>query len=172
MVAIPWDGPPAVSGRGLGSVLFQATANPALSNPFKKPYANRNYFIISKHFMNLQSRFGFHFTTVEALAGERPEENYLSFSFKGGAADHTRRAGRARFIGDLLEELAFEVRVTEDVVTARRTHLAQREVENGVKVVGYLLMHTRQLDMIMGDPRAVEMYRKKMESDVSSLTGD
>ncbi len=102
MVAVPWDGPPAVSGRGLASVLFQATANPALSSPFKKPYANRNYFIISKHFMNLQSRFGFHFTNVEALAGDRPEENYLSFSFKGGAADHERKAGRARFIGELL----------------------------------------------------------------------
>jgi pyruvate,water dikinase len=170
MVAIPWDGPPAVSGRGLGSVLFQATANPALSNPFSKPYANRNYFIISKHFMNLQSRFGFHFTTVEALAGERPEENYLSFTFKGGAADHKRKAGRARFIGDLLEGLDFRVRVTEDVVTARRTHLTDRDVEDGVKVVGYLLMHTRQLDMIMGEPSAVERYRKKMQAEIASLT--
>jgi pyruvate,water dikinase len=170
MVAIPWDGPPAASGRGLGSVLFQATANPALSNPFRKPYANRNYFIISKHFMNLQSRFGFHFTTVEALAGERPEENYLSFTFKGGAADHDRRAGRARFIGDLLAERDFQIRVTQDVVTARRTHLAHGDVEDGVRVVGYLLMHTRQLDIIMGDKRAVEHYRAKMRADISSLT--
>ena len=172
MVAIPWDGPPAVSGRGLGSVLFQATANPALANPFSKPYANRNYFIISRHFMNLQSRFGFHFTTVEALAGERPEENYLSFSFKGGAADSKRKAGRARFIGALLEDLAFQVTVTEDVVTARLTHIEQRDVEVGVKIVGYLLMHTRQLDMIMGEPAAVEHYRTKMQNDIARLNGD
>jgi pyruvate,water dikinase len=169
MVAIPWEGPPAVSGRGLGSVLFQATANPALANPFRKPYANRNYFIISKHFMNLQSRFGFHFTNVEALAGERPEENYLSFSFKGGAADQKRKAGRARFIGALLEGVGFEVNVTEDVMTARRTHLVGEEVEAGVRVVGYLLMHTRQLDMIMNDPAAVEHYRKKMQADIDGL---
>ena len=169
MVAVPWEGPPAVSGRGLASVLFQATANPALSSPFKKPYANRNYFIISKHFMNLQSRFGFHFTNVEALAGERPEENYLSFSFKGGAADRERKAGRARFIGALLADLDFETQVTEDVVTARRTNLHQNSVEDGVRVVGYLLMHTRQLDMIMDKPSAVEHYRSKMQTDIASL---
>jgi pyruvate,water dikinase len=169
MVAVPWDGPPAISGRGLASVLFQATTNPALSSPFKKPYANRNYFIISKHFMNLQSRFGFHFTNVEALAGERPEENYLSFSFKGGAADSERKAGRARFIGSLLEDLGFAVAVTEDVVTARRTNLGRVEVEQAVRVVGYLLMHTRQLDMVMNDPSAVEHYRAKMRADIDTV---
>ena len=172
MVAIPWDGPPAISGRGLASVLFQATANPALSSPFKKPYANRNYFIISKHFMNLQSRFGFHFTNVEALAGERTEENYLSFSFKGGAADGQRKAGRARLIGDLLEELSFETTVTNDVVTARRTNVDASAVELGLRVVGYLLMHTRQLDMIMNDPAAVKHYRAKMQKDIDRIIAD
>ncbi len=103
MIAVPWEGPPAVSGRGLASVLFEATANPALASPFNKPYANRNYFIVSEHFMNLQSRFGFHFTNVEALAGPRKEENYLSFSFKGGAADLERKVARARFIGEILD---------------------------------------------------------------------
>jgi pyruvate,water dikinase len=170
MVAVAWEGPPAVSGRGLASVLFEATANPALSSPFKKPYANRNYFIISKHFVNLQSRFGFHFTNVEALAGERPEENYLSFSFKGGAADHERKVGRARLIGELLADLGCDINIIEDMVTARRTNLGQPEVEQGLRIVGYLLMHTRQLDMIMNQPAAVDHYRAKMKTDIDSLS--
>jgi pyruvate,water dikinase len=169
MVAVPWDGPPAVSGRGFASILFQATTNPALASPFKKPYGDRNYFIISKYFVNLQSRFGFHFTNVEALAGPRSEENYLSFSFKGGAADLERRAARARFIGDLLADLSFDVAVTEDVVTARRTGLDAADIEQGLRVVGYLLMHTRQLDMIMNQPAAVEHYRLKMRADIEGL---
>ena len=169
MVAVPWDGPPAVSGRGFASILFEATTNPALASPFKKPYADRNYFIISKHFVNLQSRFGFHFTNVEALAGPRPEENYLSFSFKGGAADFERKAARARLVGDLLADLSFDVEVTEDVVTARRTSLDWAVVEQGLRVVGYLLMHTRQLDMVMNQPAAVEHYRSKMRADIEGL---
>jgi len=171
MVAVPWDGPPAVSGRGLASILFEATTNPALATPFKKPYADRNYFIISKHFLNLQSRFGFHFTNVEALAGSRPEENYLSFSFKGGAADLERKVARARFIGDLLADVGFQVQITEDVVNARRTGLESADVEQGLRVVGYLLMHTRQLDMVMNDPATVEHYRSKMRADIEGLEG-
>jgi len=169
MVAVPWDGPPSATGRGLASVLFEATANPALSSPFRKPYANRNYFIISEQFVNLQSRFGFHFTNVEALAGPRPEENYLSFSFKGGAADLERKAARARFIGDLLAELSFDTEVTEDVVTARRTILDHHDVERSLRVVGYLLMHTRQLDMIMADRAAVAHYGAKMRADLAQF---
>ena len=172
MVAVPWDGPPAVSGRGFASILFEATTNPALASPFKKPYADRNYFIISKHFVNLQSRFGFHFTNVEALAGPRPEENYLSFSFKGGAADLERKVARARLIGDLLANLGFDVEVTEDVVTARRTSIDWAGVEQALRVVGYLLMHTRQLDMVMNQPAAVEHYRSKMRADIESLYCD
>ena len=169
MVAVPWDGPPATSGRGLASILFEATANPALASPFKKPYADRNYFIISEHFLNLQSRFGFHFTNVEALAGPRLEENYLSFSFKGGAADLERKAARARFIGDLLAELSFDTEVIEDVVTARRTSLDHQDVEQSLRVVGYLLMHTRQLDMIMADRAAVAHYGAKIRADLAQF---
>jgi pyruvate,water dikinase len=170
MVAIPWDGPPAMSGSGLASVLFEATRNPALATPFRKPYAQRNYFMVSKNFMNLQSRFGFHFSTVEALASERDSENYLVFSLKGGAADMERRTARAQFVADLLAEKGFGLTVIEDTVTARASALPRQGVLDLVKVVGYLLMHTRQLDMVMGDQRSVDHYRAKLEGDIATLT--
>jgi len=169
MVAIPWDGPPAMSGSGLASVLFEATRNPALATPFRKPYAQRNYFMVSKNFMNLQSRFGFHFSTVEALAGERDDENYLVFSLKGGAADMDRRAARAQFIADILADKGFRLKVIEDTVTARASALPQEALLDLVKIVGYLLMHTRQLDMIMGDQRSIDRYRSKLQTDIDSL---
>jgi pyruvate,water dikinase len=169
MVAIPWDGPPAMSGSGLASVLFEATRNPALSTPFKKPYANRNYFMVSRNFMNLQSRFGFHFSTVETLASERDSENYLLFSLKGGAADQKRRAARAQFVADILADKGFGLKVVEDTVTARASALPQERILEMIKIVGYLLMHTRQLDMIMGDQRSIDRYRAKLEGDIASL---
>jgi pyruvate,water dikinase len=169
MVAVPWDGPPAVSGSGFASVLFEATRNPALSTPFRKPYAQRNYFMVSSTFLNLQSRFGFHFSTVETLAGERDDENYILFSLKGGAADAERRCRRAQFISELLADRGFSLKVIEDTVTARASALPSDAILAMVKVVGYLLMHTRQLDMIMGDAGARQHYRAKLEADIESL---
>jgi hypothetical protein len=31
-------------------------------------------------------------------------------------------------------------------------------------------MHTRQLDMVMGDQRSVDHYRAKLEDDIATLT--
>jgi pyruvate,water dikinase len=172
MVAVPWDGPPAMTGRGMASVLFQATANPALSSPFRKPYAQRNYFMISRTFMNLQSRFGFHFSSVETLVSERDNENYISFSFKGGAADLERRIARVRMLADILEHHGFSVRLTEDNASARLGGLDADATAARLRIIGYLIMHTRQLDMIMADPAAVRRYRSKLERDTASLLHD
>jgi pyruvate,water dikinase len=170
IVAVPWAGPPAFSGRGFASVLFEATANPALATPFKRPYANRNYFMISSSFMNLQSRFGFHLCQVEALVSGRREENYVSFTFKGGAASLERRIARVALLAELLDEHGFQVSLTEDTATARLAGLEQDAMKDRLRLVGYLLMHTRQLDMVMADPAAVESYRAKMRADLETLT--
>lgn len=169
MVAVPWEGPPAMSGRGFASVLFEATRNPALATPFRKPYAQQNYFMISKSFMNLQSRFGFHFAAVEAVIGDRDHENYLSFSFKGGAADLERKSARVRFICEILGERGFSVAAREDHATARLAGLPAAKMADKLEIVGYLIMHTRQLDMIMADPTAVARYGDKIRADLDGL---
>ena len=169
MIAIPWDGPPAISGRGFASVMFQATTNPELATPFKTAMSNRNYFMLSRNFMNLQSRFGFHFTTVESLAGERLAENYVSFSFSGGAADAKRRNRRAELVGEILSERGFATRIREDTLRARLEGMEEEGVLNRLREIGYLLMHTRQLDMVMGDASSVTYYRKKLAKDIAGL---
>jgi pyruvate,water dikinase len=169
IVAVPWEGPPPVDSKGFMSILLEASSNPALDPSMPSPYADRNYFMISKNFCSLSSRFGFHFSSIEALVGERANENYISFGFKGGAADHGRCVRRARFIGSILEEFEFRSEIRDDGVTARLEGYDEEVMKEKLKVLGYLIIHTRQLDMVMFNDASCQQHRSKLLADIFSV---
>lgn len=171
IVAIPWQGPPPVDGRGLLSIIAQASTNPQLEAATHSSFAERNYFMISHNYLCLSSRFGFHFCTVEALVGDRPQENYVSFQFKGGAAEFSRRRRRAEFVAEILEIRGFTADVNEDASFARVSAGPQDEMLTALKVIGYMLMHTRQLDMIMHNEGMVQSYKQKILDDLVTVVG-
>ncbi len=169
MTAVPWEGPPPVDSRGFMSVLFEATADPALDASTGTSYGTRNYFMISKNFCSLQSRFGFHFSTVEALVGDRALENYVSFQFKGGAANLGRRIFRAQFIAEILDQYGFRTEVREDAAFARLEGYAQSFMEERLRILGYLIIHTRQLDMITANGTAMNGRRQQILKDLHHI---
>jgi len=169
VVAVPWEGPPPVDASGFMSVLMQATANPALDPAMRSPYAARNYFMLSRNFCSLTSRFGFHFSTVEALVSDRAMENYISFSFKGGAADYPRRVRRAVFVAHILAEFGFRTEVKEDSTLARIEGMDAEFMKERLRIIGYLIIHTRQLDMVMSNEASIIQYRSKILNDIRSV---
>lgn len=168
IISVPWEGPPPVDTAGFMSVLIQATTNPALDPSMKSAYAARNYFMLSQNFCSLTSRFGFHFSTVEALVGDRAMENYISFSFKGGAADYPRRVRRAMFVGEILEKYDFRVEIKKDSCFARLEGLDKVAMEEKLRILGYMIIHTRQLDMVMSNEASVQQHKKKIIGDIDS----
>ncbi len=146
MIAIPWAGPPSASARGFLSVMAESAANPELEITNASTRMLRNYFMIDRHYCNLQASFGYHFCTVEAQTGENEQENYVSFHFKGGAANLSRRRLRVQAVADVLAENGFIVDVREDALSARAEEAPADEALDLLRIIGYLLVHTRQMD--------------------------
>jgi pyruvate,water dikinase len=172
ITAVPWKGPPRVDTRGFLSVLAGSAANPDLEPAVGTArYSARNYFIIARNFCNLHSRFGYHFSIVEAMVESRPQRNYIIFRFEGGAASFERRRRRAQLVADILIGHGFDVRLTDDTLRARLEGFEQERMIRCLKIVGYLTMHTRQLDMVMNDPDEAARQRERITADIAGMVG-
>lgn len=166
MTALPWGGPPPVSLRGFGSIILQSTMNPSLDPAVRSPLAERNYFLVARNFCNLSVRLGYHFALVEAYISDLLTESYVSFQFKGGAADETRRFIRVQLLKDVLQRFDFRVEQKADSLIARIEKKPSAFLIERLKIMGYLLIHTRQIDMAMGERGMVDNYREKILADV------
>ncbi|MCP4606393.1 MAG: pyruvate, water dikinase [Proteobacteria bacterium] len=170
MVKIPWRGPPQVNAGGFLSVLANSATDNQLLSSMPSRYANRNYFMLSKDFVSMQSRLGYHFSTVEAFVGKREAENYLSFSLKGGAASYERKVLRARLAAEVLEEMGFHTKLVQDSMTARLEGHGREHMESRLEIVGYLTIHVRQLDMVMSNESSLKKYKTRLLADIEKLS--
>ncbi len=166
----PWDGPPQINARGFLSVLFEATQNPNIDPASQSThYTEKNVFLIAKRFCSMRCRFGFHFLSLDALLGEREKERFIIFQFKGGAANMARRVRRVQFVAELLAQFDMATEIVGDTLTARMEQGDETAFLSALRVIGYLVMHTRQLDMIMSDETELAKRRTEMLADMKPL---
>ena len=106
---------------------------------------------------------------VEAVASKRNRENNIVFMLRGGAADFARRMRRVEFVGGILEEFGFSVGIRNDALRARADNCSFRRALRLARVAGYLVIHTRQLDMIMADAAQTAQRREQLLADCQQL---
>jgi pyruvate,water dikinase len=59
--------------------------------------------------------------------------------------------------------------VRQDAVFARLEGYEQLFMESRLRVLGYLTIHTRQLDMVMSDSQSVNHHRQRITEDLKKV---
>jgi pyruvate,water dikinase len=163
---ISWAGPVPVSVGGFLHVLAQTAIRPP------ERFWDKTYAIVAANYVNYSCRLGFHFATVDSFCGAVPDDNFINFAFKGGAADELRRVRRAKLIAIVLERLGFELEVFKDVVRARFRKRPASEIEERLDLLGRLMAYVRQMDMLMSGDSKIYLLAERFLSGHYARPGE
>ncbi len=152
---VSWVGAVGVNVKGFMSIVAEsAMAGPGQEERMGGP----NYAAVSGDYLNFNSRLGYHFATVDAYCGLNVNDNYITFSFKGGAADIGRRSRRAMLIAAILKRLGLHTRLKGDMVKGTIAKYVSPIIEEKLNLIGRLLGSVRLLDMVLSDDGQIEWY--------------
>ena len=109
-------------------------------------------------YLNFSSRLGYHFATVDTYCGQNINNNYITFYFKGGAADIERRTRRAFLITAILKRLGFTVEQKGDMVRGQIKKHDQELIREKLDWLGRMMGSVRLLDMVMSDEKRIDWF--------------
>jgi len=152
-----WWEPRPISMSGFFAVAAEAMMGPA-GGDGQRRLGDRSYAIVAESYCNFSSRIGYHFAAVDSHCSDSRSRNYISFRFKGGAADDARRVRRCELIAEILRRLDFQIEQSGDLVNARLRKFPHDEVVERLDQLGRLILATRQLDMRLGPGTPINWY--------------
>ena len=152
---VQWHQDVGVNWSGFATIMTQSMMRDPLQD---RRLGGPNYAVISRHYLNLNSRLGYHFATIDTYCGPVINDNYLTFHFKGGAADIGRRARRAMLLAEILRRMGFKVEQKSDLVRGQMKKYTMDQIAGTLDVLGRLLGAVRLLDMVLADDQQVQWY--------------
>jgi pyruvate,water dikinase len=131
-----------------------------------------NVAVLGASYLNLTLRVGYHFNVVDASLGPSSERNSIFFRFIGGATHISRRSRRATLLVTILRKYGFKVEGKGDLVIARAIDLTAEQGRDHLRLIGRLIGFVRQLDMLMTDDSAVDVYLERFMAASSATPND
>ena len=141
--------------------------NDFMSSMLKMPdvstmrYLGENVAVVSREYVNLSLRFGYHFNMMDCYCSENVRDNHVYFRFVGGATDIVKRSRRAELLSAILRELNMRINTKGDLVIARTDNISRSEMEELLDHLGRLIAFSRQLDALLNDDQLVQHYISK-----------
>jgi pyruvate,water dikinase len=129
---------------------------------FTETYSSRsitgNLAIISREYLNLSLRLGYHFNMIDVTMSENQERNYIYFRFFGGVTEMTRRSRRALLLAQIMTRNDFAVETKGDLIIARIKKVTLDTMEEKLRLVGRLIGFTRQLDVLLRSDMDIDFF--------------
>ena len=108
-----------------------------------------SYAVMSKEYLNVNFRFGYHFVILDTICSNSKKDNYILFRFSGGGGSPAGRSLRANFIKEILTRLGFMVDIKSDLVDAEFKHGSLKNMKEILDIIGRLLGATKLMDMYL-----------------------
>jgi pyruvate, water dikinase len=137
---------------GIRSLVFGKKSN--------QVYSDMSFAVLSKEFMILSLKMGYHFVSYEALASDDINKNYIKMQFKAGGANLERRSRRIKLINEVLENLGFENYSSGDFLDTFIAYETKQGILDKLNILGRLSMLTKQLDMALSNDAIADWYKK------------
>ena len=153
---ITWSGGINVS---LGSMMSLMASSAAAD--VEGVLGGDSYALLSKDYLNLSAKFGYHYANVDTFCGEESAQNYIVLQFSGGAGAYVGRSLRINFLANVLGKLGFTVTITGDLLEASLNGYDMASMEKTLDQVGRLLASSRLLDMAI--PNQAEVGRMTVD---------
>jgi len=158
-----WDGlthPGVVWRKGLLHIDWEELDRISSGLMSLRSPALASYAIVSKDYNHLILRFGYHFAIIDALCGDDPEANYITFRFKGGGGNYENRLRRIELIRIILEWAGFSVNTHGDLLDAGFHRREARLILSRLTLMGLLQGKTMLLDMALNNHEQVILQAK------------
>ena len=154
----------------LNGFMSSMTRSQALTDqPAVRPHLN--VAVVSKDYLNLTLRLGYHFSIVDTFLSEARSDNYIYFRFVGGVTEPTRRNRRAVLLRRILEAQDFVVEGAGDLVIGRIKKVPAETMIDRLRMVGRLIGFTRQLDILLREDALIDVLANGFLAGTYSVTG-
>ncbi len=121
-------------------------------------FSESSYAFMSREYVLLNLRMGYHFATIEAFVTPEPSKNYIRMQYKEGGAPLDRRVRRINLIIDLLKQMGFESTSRGDFLDAAVQYLDADAMTRLLNLIGRINILTKQLDMALSNDAAARWY--------------
>ncbi len=154
VMKVGWpSAPPPVDFKGFAGVL-----GTTLSRSEEAGFSENSFAILSRNYMLLSLRMGFHFSTIEAMCSEEISKNYIRMHFKDGGASLDRRIRRIRLITEVLSRVGFECHSRADFLDTVVSYLDCDMIASLLYQLGRVTILTKQLDMALSSDEVTLWY--------------